>query len=285
MLNDTLVTALGATLRSAAPVSGGDINDAFRLTLTDGTRVFMKANRGADPAFFQAEADGLEAIRATSAIRVPGVIAMGEDERYGAFLLLEWVEAARPAADYWEVFGRELAAMHGAPAGRFGWDADNFIGASPQLNARRDSWIAFFRDCRLAPQFRRAEHWFDAADRRRVTCLLDHLEDHLTEPAHPALLHGDLWSGNFITGGDGHAWLIDPAVYVGHPEADLGMTQLFGGFRPAFYDAYREASPLHPGYAQRRDLYNLYHLLNHLNLFGEGYLGSVLSVVRRYGGQ
>lgn len=278
MLNEVLPSPV----RDMAPVSGGDINAAYRLTLQDGTRAFMKANRSVGPNFFRAEADGLEAIRATGAIRVPGVIATGQDDRFGAFLLLEWVEPAPRRRDFWEAFGHSLAAMHRSPAGRFGWERDNFIGATPQVNAPRDSWVAFFRDCRLAPQFKRAEHWLDAATRKRAARLLDHLEEHLVEPERPSLLHGDLWSGNFITGSDGQAWLIDPAVYVGHAEADLAMTELFGGFAPAFYAAYREANPLQPGYARRRDLYNLYHLLNHLNLFGGGYLGAVTRVLNAY---
>ena len=278
----TLNELLPSPVYDMSPVSGGDINDAYRLTLEDGTRVFMKANRSVSPAFFQAEADGLEAIRATGAIRVPGVIATGQDDRYGTFLLLEWVGPAPRRRDFWEAFGHSLAAMHRSHAGRFGWEKDNAIGATPQVNAPCDSWVAFFRDRRLAPQFKRAERWLDAAARKRATRLLDHLEEHLVEPDHPSLLHGDLWSGNFITGSDGQAWLIDPAVYVGHAEADLAMTELFGGFAPDFYATYREVSPLQPGYARRRDLYNLYHLLNHLNLFGGGYLGSVMQVLDTY---
>ena len=285
ILNDALRDAFGAALSKAVPVSGGDINEARRLTLTNGAQVFMKANRTAGPGFFQAEADGLAAIRRTGAIRVPEVIATGEDAAFGAFLLLEWVDSAPQARDFWERFGRALAEMHAAvPRERFGWPRDNYIGSSPQVNTQRDSWVAFFRDCRLAPQFRRASRWFDAAAQRRVARLLDRLEDILVEPDHPSLLHGDLWSGNFITGGDGQAWLIDPAVYAGHAEADLAMTELFGGFPHRFYDAYREARPLQPGYDQRRDLYNLYHLLNHLNLFGGGYLGAVERTLRRYAG-
>lgn len=273
---------LCSPLRSATPISGGDINEAYKLVLADGSQVFMKANRSVDPAFFQAEADGLEALRATGAIGIPKVIDTGRDPQYGAYLLMEWVEPAMQRHDFWEAFGHNLAAMHRAPAGRFGWVKDNYIGTSRQINAPHDSWIAFYRDCRLAPQFKSAERCFDAAIRRRITTLLDHLEDYLVEPPRPSLLHGDLWSGNFITGSDGQAWLIDPAVYVGHAEADLAMTELFGGFHPRFYAAYREVNPLQPGYEQRRDLYNLYHLLNHLNLFGRGYLSSVLRILSRY---
>jgi len=282
MLRETLENRFGAQLTDAVPISGGDINAAYRLTLTDGTRIFMKANRTASPAFFQAEADGLAAIRDTGAIGVPAMIAAGSDERYGNFLLLEWIGPAPQKHDFWATFGHSLARMHLADADRFGWKRDNYIGSTPQVNAPRESWIAFFRDCRLAPQFKQAQHWFDADMRRRVIRLMDHLSDWLVEPPRPSLLHGDLWSGNFITGADGQAWLIDPAVYVGHAEADLAMTELFGGFHPRFYAAYQEVNPLQAGYDERRDLYNLYHLLNHLNLFGAGYLSSAERIVRRY---
>lgn len=288
-LDGIVYDIFGARIADIAPVSGGDINRAYRLTLSDGARVFMKANAQASPAFFRAEAQGLEALRSTGAIPVPGVIAMGRDERHGAFLLLEWIDTSARGLGRWEDFGRALAKMHLAdtavPGGRFGFHADNYIGARPQKNAPRDSWIDFFRDNRLVPQFRDALHWFDEDDRRRMTRLLDHLEDHLAEPDRPSLLHGDLWSGNFVAANDGSAWLIDPAAYVGHHEADLAMTQLFGGFHPRFYDGYREVLPPSPGYGERRDLYNLYHLLNHLNLFGGGYLGSVQRILKKYAGR
>ena len=282
MLNEILIASLGSPLCSAVPIAGGDINETFRLTLEDGTPVFMKANTKVKPSFFQAEADGLEALRANGAISVPRVIATGQDDCYGCFLLLEWVQSIFQSHDFWETFGSSLARMHMIPADCFGWKRDNYIGTSPQMNTPRDSWIAFFRDCRLTPQFRNAQHFFDAVTRKRFIRLLDHLEDFLIEPSHPSLLHGDLWSGNFITGNDGQAWLIDPAVYAGHAEADLAMTQLFGGFHPAFYSAYEQINPLQPGYERRRDLYNLYHLLNHLNLFGSGYLSSVQRVLNAY---
>ena len=271
-------------------VSGGDINRAYRLTLTDGTAVFMKANTKEKLPFFTAEAEGLAAIAATRTIRTPELLGLGTDDRFGAFLLLRWADAAPRSRSFWEDFGRRLAAMHRADTaalagGGFGFPHDNFIGAGRQVNARRDSWIAFFRDCRLTPMFRTADAggYFDAEDRRRMTRLLDRLDEYLPEPERPSLLHGDLWSGNFITGSDGEAWLIDPAAYVGHAEADLAMTELFGGFSPAFYDAYKEILPPAPGYGRRRDLYNLYHLLNHLNLFGAAYRSSVRSILRTFG--
>ena len=145
-----------------------------------------------------------------------------------------------------------------------------------------DSWPEFFAECRLRPQFERASSWFDNGTRRKIDTLLEHLDLYLPETVRPSLLHGDLWAGNYMVDDRGHPWLIDPAVYVGDAEADIAMTELFGGFAPAFYDAYKEAGLMRPGYADRRDLYNLYHLLNHLNLFGGGYYGAVMRIVRRY---
>lgn len=165
--------------------------------------------------------------------------------------------------------------------GKYGFDCDNYIGRRRQVNTGYDSWIGFFRDCRLEPQFQDADRYFDREDWKRIGRFLDHIDDILVEPEYPSLLHGDLWSGNVITGNDGGAWLIDPAVYVGHAEADLAMTELFGGFPQAFYDAYKEAAPLQPGYERRRDVYNLYHLLNHLNMFGRMYLPEVKCVLER----
>ena len=269
-------------------VSGGDINDAYLVALEDGQKVFLKVNTPGNAAFFSAEQAGLEALRKTDAIGVPKAITAGVS-RDCSFLIMEYLEAGPRRPDYWERFGRQLATMHKAetgewtPQGKYGFTQNNFIGAGRQNNHICGSWIDFFRECRLEQQFRWAEAYFDSYGRKAMQSLLDHLEDYLVEPEFPSLLHGDLWGRNFVTGPDGSAWLIDPAVYVGHAEADLAMTELFGGFAPAFYGAYKEMSPLLPGYADRRELYNLYHLLNHLNLFGEAYYGSVMRIVRRYG--
>lgn len=274
---------------SEVPVSGGDINRAYRLTMRDGQQIFLKSNARDKLPMFQAEAEGLSAIAGTCAIRVPRVLCIGTDERYGAFLLMENITSARPGDDYWETFGHRLAAMHRADTsalvdGVYGFHSDNFIGERPQSNTAGESWVKFFRDQRLAPQFRDAAGYFDAEDRKRIMLLLDHLDDFLIEPKRPSLLHGDLWSGNFLTDEKGEAMLIDPAVYVGHAEADIAMTELFGGFSSMFYEAYQEIMPLQPGYEQRRDIYNLYHLLNHLNIFGASYLGAVRRIIRQYAG-
>ena len=264
-------------------ISGGDINEAYGLTTSDGQYLFLKTNRGKGAAFFAAEAAGLDAIARTGAVGTPRILGYGN-----AFLLLEFLHGGKRAPDYWETLGHQLADMHRAAASdyvngaKYGFIRDNFIGEGTQINTPHESWISFFRDCRLEPQFRRAARWFDSGDSRRIARLLDHMDAFLTEPDQPSLLHGDLWAGNVITVNDGRAWLIDPAVYVGHAEADIAMTELFGGFPAAFYGAYRESGMLRADYTERRGLYNLYHLLNHLNLFGGGYLSSVKRILAEY---
>ena len=284
---DSAVTDLfgpGRTIDSRRNVAGGDINEACILTLDDGSTVFMKSNTVRAFANFESEARGLEAIRRTKAIGTPAVLGLGVD-RHFSFLLLEHIAGAAPVKNYWETFASELAAMHRAelPAGTgFGFEEDNWIGERKQVNTPHGSWTAFFRDCRLKPQLDAAKGYLDRNDRKKAEYLLSHLDLFLVEPERPSLVHGDLWSGNMMTGNDGKGWLIDPAVYYGHPEADLAMTQLFGGFSHQFYEAYAEAGCLDPGYRDRKDLYNLYHLLNHLNMFGSGYLPSVRRILSYY---
>lgn len=268
-------------------MSGGDINRAYALRLSDGSRLFMKANRKENADFFRAEAEGLGALKSAGAISVPGVIARGVDDNE-SFLLLEYIEEGRRSPAASEELGRRLAQLHMAdtaayvPGGRYGFLHDNYIGAGFQCNEPADSWTDFFIERRLRPQFERASYYWDIGERKRIDRFLDRVDRYLAEPERLSLLHGDLWAGNYMIDSSGEPWLIDPAAYVGHAEADLAMTELFGGFDRRFYDSYRETAGIDPGYADRKDLYNLYHLLNHLNLFGGSYLYSVLSIVRRY---
>ena len=280
--NDVLITG-------SSYVGGGDINDASCLTLGNGSRVFVKTNSLQNAAFFDAEETGLDAIASTGAINTPVLLCKGCDStKRRSFLMMEMIEPAKRVKDYHEVFGRQLANMHLAdtdgfvPGGSFGFVRDNFIGASKQINTPCDSWITFFVKYRLEPQFKMAERYFDNDLQKAQIRLLDRMEELLVEPKSPSLLHGDLWSGNSMTGKDGRAMLIDPACYVGHAEADIAMTELFGRLPDDFYRSYNETNPLQPGYEDRRDIYNLYHVLNHLNLFGGGYLASVIRTVRRY---
>ena len=300
-LGDALTAlAPGASLEARRSVGGGDINRAYRLTLSDRTELFAKANASSLLPMFEAEAEGLAAMRATGTIGVTEVLGIGlEPEAFGqdsSFLLLAWLEPASKRADFWETFAEELAAMHAADTAflfperggqtTYGFPIDNYIGSTPQINTPKDSWVDFFRECRLHPQVRMAYDagYLERSAIRQADSIIERLETLLPEPDHPSLLHGDLWGGNYMTGPDGKAWLIDPATYVGHREADLAMTELFGGFAPAFYSAYRSIAHVDAGYGERRDLYNLYHLLNHVNLFGYSYVGSVLHILNRFGG-
>jgi len=276
----------GLKVQNRMMVSGGDINDAYCLSMSDGNRLFLKTNAKKNLPFFEAEWIGIDAMRKTGAVTAPRLYAMGTDGDR-AFLLMEWIESTRPSAGYMENLGHSLAQMHCSktdPENGFGFQADNFIGANVQLNSPRETWIEFFRDMRLQPQMRMADHWLDTKQKSQCEFLLSHLDEFLTEPERPSLLHGDLWGGNVMPGPEGEPVLIDPAVYAGHHEADLAMTELFGGFGETFYRAYNEVYPVDPGYKDRRDLYNLYHMLNHLNLFGRGYLGSVDRILQRYEG-
>lgn len=257
------------TVRQASPVSGGCIHEAWQVTTETGKRWFVKINRRHLAAVFRAEAEGLGALAATGAIRVPGVAAWGEAGGR-SFLVLEWLELAARTAPGERRLGESLARLHGHTGPAFGWERDNFLGQALQVNGWNGDWVAFFRDHRLAPQARRArekglrlEGWS-----RLLDCLEGFFGGHRPTPS---LLHGDLWSGNAGYLHDGAPVVFDPAVYFGDAEADLAMAELFGGFGGAFWDGYRNLRPISSGYAVRRDLYNLYHILNHFNLFGGGY--------------
>lgn len=254
-----------------------------------GRRVFVKRATDAHAARLACEADGLRALAATATIRVPAIVAE-QTTADAPYLALEWLDLAAPIDA--GALGRALAALHAAPAPRgprgerFGWHRDNFIGGTPQSNGWNDDWTVFFRDARLAPQLERAfrngyRGNIERDGARLLTRLPDLLRDHAPSPS---LVHGDLWQGNGGTLRDGTPVVFDPAVYVGDAEVDLAMTELFGGFGAAFMQAYDSVRPIAPGYAARRDLYNLYHLLNHLNIFGGGYLAQVKATLRLLAG-
>ncbi len=271
--------------------ASGDINSTALLTLSDGHRVLLKINSIANRDFFDAEEAGLSAIAATDTIATPHLYAKGTDKgKNCAFLMMELIETGRPGANTWVNMGRQYADMHLADAsayvkgGRFGFVRDNYIGATKQINTPKDNWIDFFRECRLEFQFKMAESAFDKEMIRSMLSLLDRLPDLLTEPQKPALLHGDMWGGNHLIDKDGNAVLIDPATYVGHPEADIAMTEMFNPMPAAFYSGYYEKIPREYGYEDRRDIYNLYHILNHYNLFGGGYLSAAARIISRYAG-
>lgn len=275
LINESISTVLGEEFQSRAcrALSGGCINSAYLLE--DGSRrFFVKTNRADALKMFEAETEGLREIYATQTIRVPRPICSGLAGN-SAFLVLEFIGFKAKEKRAASELGRSLAAMHRVTQAHFGWHRNNTIGATPQINARGDRWPDFWRERRIGFQLGlAARNGYHGALQSQGELLLTRLDDFFTgyEPS-PSLLHGDLWGGNFEVAITGEPVIFDPAVYVGDREADLAMTELFGGFPEAFYSAYREAFPLDPGYGVRKTLYNLYHVLNHLNLFGEGYLG------------
>ena len=277
-------------------VPGGDINNAYRLSLSNEDSLFVKTNSVNNLNFFLTESGGLRALRSLKKIGVPEVLGAGTDEQRGiSFLALEYIESSSRTPSYWENFGHQLAGLHRAECrayvddeeseAKFGFYEDNYIGATPQKNYPEKSWIDFYRECRLLPQITMAEKYLEPVVRKKADRLLEHLDLYLREPEFPSLLHGDLWSGNMMCGKGGKVWIIDPAAYVGDFEADLAMTQMFGSLPERFYAAYNEVNSIDKtGYAQRRKLYDLYQLLNHLNLFGSTYLGSVVDIINMYTG-
>jgi len=260
------------------PVSGGDISAAWRLPTADG-QLFVKTGPSSAAEMFAAEAEGLSEIAQTGTIHVPQIIASGQTGT-AVFLALEWLNLERADAAVETRFGEQLAEMHHATMKRYGWHRDNNIGLTPQHNTWSDDWVDFFREHRLAFQLRlAAENGFTGELQERGAQLLKRLPVYFegVEPA-ASLLHGDLWGGNWGCSG-GNPVIFDPAVYYGDRETDLAMTRLFGGFGTAFYDAYESSWPLPGGYKERQYLYQLYHVLNHLNLFGSGYLGRAISLI------
>jgi protein-ribulosamine 3-kinase len=257
---------------TARPVGGGCIHAAWRLDGPDGP-VFLKTNRAASGWLLEAEADGLEALRTAACLRAPGVLGFGIEGSM-AWLALEWLEL-RPTTPATErALGEGLARQHLAAGRRFGWRRDNAIGATPQPNAQADDWGAFFAARRIGFQL---EHGARQGLPRRLLARGASLREHVPalladrRPA-PALLHGDLWGGNRAADDQGQPVVFDPAVHYGDPECDLAMTRLFGGFDRDFYAAYDAVLPPAPGRALRERLYQLYHVLNHANLFGGGYI-------------
>lgn len=275
------------TITSRVPISGGAINHACKLNLSNGSNLFLKYNALEKRSFFETEVHSIQAIKDTNTIGIPKVYGTGIDEKEGiSFLLLEYLEGHTSFKDY-ETFGQELARLHLANTssilneGTYGFIEDNYIGAMPQINTPNDSWVDFFINTRLKPQFDWAKHYFSTTELEEIEEYLKVIKDVLIEPRFPSLIHGDLWFGNTIIGNDNKLWLIDPATYIGHYEAELAMTELYGGFPKVFYEAYASVNPIDEGYKNRRDIYNLYHTVNHLNIFGGHYFDEVLYYIHK----
>ncbi|MDP3511476.1 MAG: fructosamine kinase family protein [Sulfuritalea sp.] len=284
---DAIAAAIGErtgtrfTPRTVSPVSGGSIHRAWQLD--DGhRRFFVKTGGIAAAPMFAAEALGLQALTAAAVAPTPTFVALGQAEAE-AFLVLDYLDLKPLDQTGAARLGTALAQLHRVTGESFGWPADNFIGATPQQNAPHPSWPHFFGERRLRPQLQLAlQNGMDQALVTKGHGVIERIGGLFIDyrPA-PSLLHGDLWSGNTEQTGDGVPVIFDPACYYGDRETDLAMAELFGGFPASFYAAYRAAWPLDPGYERRKPLYNLYHILNHFNLFGGAYLGQTQRMIER----
>ncbi len=295
-LSEALAAHFGKDVRilHEQSASGGCIHQCSVLGLEGcsggaARKVFIKRNDLSRENMFRSEAMGLERLAgAEGAPPVPFVYGGGIDrEGNFSFLLLEYLAPGKKNRNFWEDFGSSFARLHRNSRSAYSGFGENDPEASrEQLRDQQWTWLDFFREQRLGIQFQRAYNngLIDRNLLKQGEKLLSRLDTLLIpcDPGGASLLHGDLWAGNYLCGPDGRAWLIDPAVYYGHREADLAMTSLFGGFEQAFYRAYNEEWPLEAGYEGRRDLYNLYHMLNHLNLFGASYFSSVKAIMNAY---
>lgn len=268
-----------AELISSSGISGGCINDAAHIVTTVGEYFVKWNNADKYPGMFEAEAKGLRMLAETHTVKVPKVVGQGQAAG-DDFLVLEYIEPGSRGNDFWNSFGTGMAKLHKHTSGQFGLDHDNYIGSLVQQNKQHDNWVDFFTEERLQPQLelalksKRAGKELETAMQRLYPRLNDVFP---TEP--PSLLHGDLWSGNYLTAAGGNAVIIDPAVCYGHRYMDLGMSKLFGGFSQEFYHFYNQHYPLEDNWQQGIDVANLYPLLVHVNLFGGGYLGSVMRIL------
>lgn len=273
------VTDQPFTVTNSRPVSGGCINSAYILN-SKNTSYFIKLNQANYLPMFEAEFSGLKEIFQTKTIRTPYPIACGVSSDQ-SFIVMESVPLVSSNSLSDKILGQQLATIHQLPQLFFGWHIDNTIGSTTQLNPRSENWVSFWKEYRLGFQLSLAEtNGYGGKltqSGMRLCESLDYFFSHYCPT--PSLLHGDLWSGNTAVAANGEPVIYDPACYYGDREADIAMTELFGGFGSNFYAAYTDTYPLHSDYPVRKNLYNLYHILNHLNLFGEGYLHQAQNII------
>lgn len=283
-LRSEIEKQLGHNIQSVKRVSGGSINEAAKLNIEELGRCFLKWNRSADPDMFVKEVTGLNLLSdANTGLRIPEVMLQGTHDGQIGYLLLEFIEDGRPGNRSAENFGEQLAALHSNRSNQYGLDEDNYIGRLPQSNNKHDDWVTFFIEERMEPQLNMAlkSGKFQSSISAAFNAMYRKLPD-IFPDARPSLLHGDLWGGNYFYDRNGTAVIYDPAVYYGHREIELAFTHLFGGFSSAFYKAYDSALPIEPGFEERKDIYNLYPLLVHTNLFGGSYARQVENIVKQF---
>ncbi len=269
------------TARGQRSVGGGCINATAALE-DDGRKYFVKYNDASKLDMFKAEATGLQELAKAQAVRVPEPICWGIAESR-AYIVLEYLQLGKTKDASAELLGRQLARLHQVQADYFGWHIDNTLGSTPQINTPAKDWVTFWQNQRLGYQLAlAARNGYKGRLQRKGERLLAATPAFFRDyQPQPALLHGDLWSGNYAADTEGRPVIFDPAVYYGDRETDLAMTELFGGFSPRFYSAYQESFPLDQGYAIRKTFYNLYHVLNHVNLFGGGYTAEAEQMMDR----
>jgi fructosamine-3-kinase len=272
----------GLTITGYESVHGGDINLSYRLQTNEG-EFFLKLNDASRyPSMFETEAAGLLSLRNNSSLIIPLVIRQGIVSQQ-QYLLLQWIERGTPRPDCQEKFGAGLADLHRKPQAWFGWEKDNYIGSLPQRNTKHDSWSSFYQECRILPLVHLLFNTgsFSNHDVKSAERFCERLQQ-IFPPEPPSLLHGDLWSGNYMISASGYASVFDPAVYCGHREMDIGMTKLFGGFHDKFYEAYHEIYPLEKNWKQRLAFSQLYPLLVHAVLFGGHYISSTRKIMNQF---
>ncbi len=279
-LKSHLSSILNESILKIASVSGSDISQAYKID-TANRSYFLKTNTSPEALhMFQTEAYGLELIAKTNTIKTPQVLGCGRLED-AAFLVLEYIASKSPSSEDFRLLGTQLAQLHQCTAEYFGLDRDNYIGRLPQSNTQHKTWTDFYTHERLVPQLELAKQTglLTTSECPNPPIIKNRLQPYF-ENVTPVLLHGDLWSGNYLISKTGAPYLIDPATYYGHNEVDIAMSQLFGGFGQSFYEAYFSVLPPDTYTSTRMEIYQLYYLLVHLNMFGRSYYASVSSILK-----
>ncbi len=281
-LKKAILYLFDSNIKDIKSISGGCISTAYVIELKNNQKIFIKENSSHNYSIFKSEAIGLSKLSSIqSPLIIPKVLALILEDK-SSYIMLEYLQSSNPTRNFWQNFGKALAILHknSTRSNYFGLEEDNYIGRTKQLNTIYNNWSDFFINNRIEYQTQLADTYLDYKTKNLIKNFLSRHKSLLKNIKNSSLLHGDLWSGNYICLGD-RASIIDPAIYYGDRHADIAMSELFGGYPSAFYQAYKEEYPLDDNYPQLKNLYNLYHMLNHLNIFGSSYLNSIRSICLR----
>lgn len=279
-LQSQLSWMLNILIKEIQPIDGGCINQTYKVQTAHGAFFCKKNSASKFPQLFQKEKNGLELIAKENTIRVPNIINCSETDNQ-QILILEWIEEGHKTNQFWKNFGKQLAALHQTTSNKFGLEENNYMGSVVQLNSEQADWVDFFVTQRLQPLIKLCQHQLTSKHHSQFESLYKKLPD-IFDEEKPSLLHGDLWSGNFMCDKTGSPVLIDPAVYFGHRSMDLAMTTLFRGFHSLFYESYHYHFPLPSNYQEQWSVCNLYPLLIHLRLFGRSYLSQIEQTLKEF---